>query len=158
MPPKHLRSRVTDAYYDQRAFLVALEFALYRRSESLLKGSASNLYCVAEADGVAWKIGLAVDPPDRLKSLQIGNPRSLVLYAWAPAPVALERFFHYVLRRERITGEWFSGPRTLAIASVIESAQEIGWEMAADGAPIEAADTMHLLTSRVADLAWELAA
>jgi hypothetical protein len=143
------------AWTSKRRFGLAFEWTLYHSREAMLGGPVSKIYCIAEEGGRAWKIGLARSPVERLATLQIGNPRPLVLFAWAPAPTRLEGFVHRVLRRERIHGEWFYGPRTLAVASMIASAQEIGSEVARWNGSCDATDTMYALTSIIDDLLLE---
>lgn len=60
------------------------------------------------------KIGIAKDVAERLSTLQIGNPRRLVvILESAPMSLlqarALESSLHRRFKRERIRGEWFSG-------------------------------------------------
>lgn len=152
-PRRHLRALTEAAYHETESFRIAFELALYQRRPKMLQGSQTNIYCIAEDDGAAWKIGVARNPQERLATLQVGNPRPLLLYAWAPAPQALESYIHHVLRRERLTGEWFSGRRTLAVASAIDAIQEQGDDVfTMDAQELDLEDALYILTSRVEDI------
>jgi hypothetical protein len=73
------------------------------------------LYFVQDAGGPV-KIGIAANPWNRFKNLQVANPRRLTLLAVVPATADLERLLHSILRPDRIRGEWFaSTPRVLAV-------------------------------------------
>jgi hypothetical protein len=151
-PEPHLRDMTTAAYLEHQRFAHVLAFAMHARRDELLKGQETNVYCIARPDGSAWKIGKAKDPEDRLKTLQQGSSERLYLYAWAPAPAKLEKYLHGVLKREQIAGEWFYGRRTLTVVSLIESAMEMGWDMADVGDPPDAESTIYMLTDH-ADMA-----
>lgn len=58
------------------------------------------------------KIGMADNPRTRLSGLQSGNPNKLVIWRTYPTPHrdiarALERGFHSVMKKKRVSGEWF---------------------------------------------------
>jgi hypothetical protein len=58
------------------------------------------------------KVGMATDPFKRLASLQSGNPNRLCIWRTFPTPDreiarAIERGFHHVQRKKRLSGEWF---------------------------------------------------
>lgn len=68
------------------------------------------------------KVGVASDPRTRLKGLQTGNPRPLVLAAIFGTPnrsiaLALETAFHEVMADHRLSGEWFNlAPERASVA------------------------------------------
>ncbi len=55
-------------------------------------------------------IDVGVSVGDRLASLQVGNPRPLILYAVVPATRRQERRVHELLAEHRGSGEWFDLP------------------------------------------------
>jgi hypothetical protein len=73
------------------------------------------LYLIATADSLGnaaapVKVGIAGNPAARLKTLQTGNPRKLILHeTWDCHEHAakLEGDLHELLSNERISGEWF---------------------------------------------------
>src|SRR5262249_46947755 len=66
-----------------------------------------GLYFIQDEAGPI-KIGVADDAVARLRSLQGGNPRELLLLAYVPdAPDGLERELHLRLIDRRMRGEWF---------------------------------------------------
>lgn len=71
-------------------------------------GTATNLYVIREGESGPFKIGLAVDPADRLKTLQQGNPRRLVLICSMPIFARSERLLHDALNHHRLASEWFA--------------------------------------------------
>lgn len=80
---------------------------------------SSHVYVVGSDDG-PMKIGIAIDPRNRLAELQVGHPFKLkVLRTWkheAAAHIELEA--HKILRGNRLQGEWFSVSPEEAIAAV----------------------------------------
>jgi hypothetical protein len=69
------------------------------------------------------KIGISDDPDRRLRQLQTGYPRELVINHREPVEHAhqarmFERFIHDQLGHCRLTGEWFSLDVEAAIAEV----------------------------------------
>ena len=74
-------------------------------------GTEAFLYCIT--DGRHYKIGWAVDPQQRLKVLQVGNPNPLKIHdsircnSTAQAQ-ARERNVHRLHRKHRVRGEWFT--------------------------------------------------
>lgn len=72
------------------------------------------IICNGPNDGMSGpvKIGMANDPHKRLLGLQSGNPNKLIIWRTFPAPdreIAreIERGFHVVQRKRRLSGEWF---------------------------------------------------
>lgn len=58
------------------------------------------------------KVGVAASPISRLREVQTGNPKRLVLCAEFGTPtraiaIALEHAFHTVMAEKRLVGEWF---------------------------------------------------
>lgn len=80
------------------------------------------------------KIGWAVDPVKRMFTLQTGNPHEVKLVEVIPGSRRSEAALHAKLRKERVRGEWFGGPRTREMVALIAAAaseclrhfQEIG--------------------------------
>lgn len=72
----------------------------------------SLVYVVRVAGESAVKIGVAVDVPARIATLQTGNPRKLELLHVFPNTARLELALHSSLADERLIGEWFDGSRT----------------------------------------------
>lgn len=56
-------------------------------------------------DGVFVKIGVAVNLDQRLRTLQIGNPRPLGIVCLLP--VDLETVLHNLFGKRHVRGEWF---------------------------------------------------
>lgn len=59
------------------------------------------------------KVGVGADPQKRLKALQVGNPKPLVVAAVFGVPdreiaLVLEDAFHKVMADDCILGEWFN--------------------------------------------------
>ena len=59
------------------------------------------------SDGDAIKIGLSKTPKGRLRTLQTGHPRELVLLASLEGSRRLEREIHERFANLRLRGEWF---------------------------------------------------
>ena len=64
------------------------------------------IYVITDGNKNA-KIGVAKNPIRRLSNLQISHPGTLVLLAVADWPDVAEKRIHYILRRDRLRGEWF---------------------------------------------------
>jgi len=96
------------------------------------------VYIIAheEADGVVGpvKVGITSDPHARLKSLQTGNPRPLILAAFFVAPdreiaSLLEGAFHGVMKKDTALGEWFHlTPRQAVIAMCWNFKSFLRWQ------------------------------
>lgn len=145
LPLQELRWICEDAWRQERAFLDDFADRIHVATDELKEGSHTNLYVVF--DGLAAKIGIADDPIKRARSIQISNPRPLILYAFAPATRNLESFVHRHFRDLRITGEWFRAePPLLAFSDVVLSAQEQCQMMddVGDG-PCDVEDTLSIL-------------
>lgn len=66
------------------------------------------VYVIGAKDSPIVKIGKATDLPDRLSSLQTGNPERLVI-RWAVAGgLSLEKTLHAEFKDTRMEGEWFN--------------------------------------------------
>lgn len=59
------------------------------------------------SDGEAIKIGKAINPPKRLKNLQIGNPRELKMLGYFRTSHYSEGNIHRHFEAFWIRGEWF---------------------------------------------------
>jgi hypothetical protein len=57
------------------------------------------------------KIGIASDPGQRLRDMQVGNPFEMAMHSvWRPTnwpAITLEGNLHYALREYSVRGEWF---------------------------------------------------
>lgn len=93
-----------------------------RRSDDLRQ--AGLVYFVREGHDGPIKIGYALEPIQRLKSLQIGNPRLLVLVGYFPGDVAMERRLHARFADWRLNGEWFS-PDAPGLVDLAKAAGQI---------------------------------
>jgi hypothetical protein len=132
----------------------AVEVSLFSRWDALAKGSRTRIYAIYEEDGAAWKFGLAQLPHMRIENLQIGNPRTLHLYAHAPATITIERAVHRFLRRERLSGEWFRrSRRTLLVADYIKSAGEQCADVEDMGEVADVGDALAAVTFSVMEIA-----
>lgn len=65
-----------------------------------------------DLDKAPSKVGIASDPLKRMASLQTAHYQKLVMAGWWNCPDRdmaryLERAFHEVQHRERLSGEWF---------------------------------------------------
>lgn len=68
---------------------------------------STALYFIQEQNGPV-KIGYARDPRERIKSMQVGNPRPLELVFWTRTPTEVEGRVHRLLADHRIMGEWYA--------------------------------------------------
>ena len=89
--------------------------------DSLVRSSYGFVYFASEADDGPIKIGHALNPATRVKSLQAGHPRELVLLGQIRSDDAnlAEKALHKQLASSRIRGEWFS--RTPELMDLIAS-------------------------------------
>jgi len=73
------------------------------------------IYFIKEVGGEYVKIGYTSGntPADRIQTLQIGNPRELVLLYAEPGEQDRERLFHRIFADDRVRGEWFKLSPTL---------------------------------------------
>lgn len=102
-----------------------------------------GVYIIAHRLDDGWappcKIGISASWPNRLSSLQSGNPKPIGLYAYfdigdRSCALQTEKFLHSRLADKRLTGEWFQVDPAYAsifaqffITSMIHSgAQEFG--------------------------------
>ena len=70
-------------------------------------GRPSMIYFIREEGSNYVKIGQTRMPGDRLKELQISNPRELRVVKLFEAPSQAESILHAMFREERVRGEWF---------------------------------------------------
>lgn len=80
-------------------------------------------YCICEPDGI--KLGYSRDPIKRLRSLQCGNPRPLVIERLLLGGAEMEALLHdrwSLFRRDK--GEWFAPEARKNLFSVIEAIRE----------------------------------
>lgn len=89
-----------------------------------------HLYVIAEEPMLALrplfvKIGRSFYPKSRIKDLQVGNPRKLVLLYQLKKLGALELMIHNRLAEHRIIGEWFKiGNRELGLFERLRGASQ----------------------------------
>lgn len=82
------------------------------------------VYFIQEGDDGPIKIGHAKHPADRIRALQIGNPRALNLLAAFPGYVRDEIALHKQLAPHNIRSEWFTPcPEVLAEVAKAGSAK-----------------------------------
>jgi hypothetical protein len=85
----------------------------------------SNIYFIASGNNGPVKIGFAVNPDQRIKDLQTGNPCKLILIGRISEvyqPVVIERFLHERFSKSWIRGEWFE--RTAELMRLIEACRD----------------------------------
>lgn len=143
---------VSAAWEASPALRTVAGLALFYQTHDLMAAPATRLYAVHQDEGALWKFGVAVDPEKRLGGLQVGNPHPLTLYAHAPATMKLEQAVHYLLRRDRVSGEWFRGSRrALVVASWIKAAGEQCADLERSGVLADAEHAVSALTFSVAE-------
>lgn len=73
-----------------------------------------HIYFIGAAELDAMKVGFAVDPMQRLSTLQTGNPHRLHMATVVPVERAAEATFHQIMRPHRLHGEWYPADSLLA--------------------------------------------
>lgn len=68
------------------------------------------------------KIGWALDPAARIRTLQTGTPHQLRLINVVPGDRRAEAAIHAQLADDRVRGEWFFGVRTREMVLLLEGA------------------------------------
>lgn len=82
-------------------------------------------FASAEQPGCPIKIGHSIDVEKRLKALQTSSPETFVLLASVPGDTRAEFFFHSLVSRHRISGEWFKpAPELLLLIDDIKAKGE----------------------------------
>lgn len=81
------------------------------------------LYIIS--DGTDAKIGVSKQPEKRLKSLQTGSPKKLILYATYEIldknPFGFEKKCHEAISKSyQKRGEWFASPNLWDLQCIIE--------------------------------------
>lgn len=66
-----------------------------------------NLYLIKEINTNRYKIGQSLEPLKRLRKLQTGNSRKLILVACCPGSFQIEQMFHKKYKEYHVSGEWF---------------------------------------------------
>ena len=105
-----------------------------------MRRSSSVVYLIAAEDGPV-KVGVSCDASNRLRSLQCGSSRRLVIHkVWPCGEFAgrFERHAHDALKAYHIGGEWFSISSDQAVLRIDEIYQEIG--LFAYSTPVQAPD------------------
>ena len=101
IPTKHLSADKLAEVRDQVAYIQS-----YRSQQSV--------YFIRAESGPI-KIGIALDPAERLAGLQISHFEKLSLLTTAPGGIRLETKLHHRFAHLRIRGEWFRpAPELLA--------------------------------------------
>lgn len=79
-----------------------------------VQGSVGYVYIIKSSDGYC-KVGKALSPEGRLRTLQSGSAHRLHLYHKIETDSydKCELFFHHILRHYRMQGEWFDLPEYL---------------------------------------------
>lgn len=73
------------------------------------------MYFIQGVDGGPIKIGVSLDPEERLRSLQTASPVRLRIIGLVRGGPSVEGAFHDRLARHRLHGEWFvDAPEVLA--------------------------------------------
>lgn len=86
---------------------VVARAAKLMRAESLKNGDVPGVYAVS--DGEFFKVGRAEKSiRERLRNLQCGNPRKLVLVCILSLNPNEERSIHAELERFHVRGEWYA--------------------------------------------------
>ena len=70
-------------------------------------GRPLMIYFIREEGSDYVKIGRTRMPGDRLRELQVSNPRKLRIVKLFKAPPKAEPILHTLFREERVRGEWF---------------------------------------------------
>lgn len=81
------------------------------------------VYLIHQTESAYIKIGIADDPNDRLRQLQIGNPQLLYIAyliecSNRDSAIRVEHALHAIFAKKRIHGEWFDLGVTHAIKTV----------------------------------------
>lgn len=85
-------------------------------------GVPQFVYFIQQGDDGPVKIGTAVDPLERLRQLQPGNPVPLTIRYVVPGDHFVERALHRHFADFRLMGEWFDmAPAVLAWAAEMET-------------------------------------
>jgi predicted GIY-YIG superfamily endonuclease len=102
-------------------------------------GDAKCCVYVVAADEQPIKVGIAIDPAERLKRLRSGNPARLhlkaVLETTKDRAVRIERTLKAWMRDYRLFGEWFDVPSDEAIALLDRAAERFGGRKVPLGSP-----------------------
>lgn len=72
-----------------------------------MRSVTTKIYFIAALKGPI-KIGLALNPRDRLRGLQTSHPKKLRLLADTPGDHGLEASYHHRFAAHRLHGEWFA--------------------------------------------------
>lgn len=140
--------RCDAAWRENRYYAYTVSNAVLNGIDGLASGGRTNLYIVHDLASSAIKIGVAVQPVDRLRQLQIGNVRKLELVDWAPATARLEEFFHRLLDSHRIRGEWFRPHHeVLVVCELIMSGGDLRRQYEEQGERADPEDTLWMIAA-----------
>lgn len=92
--------------------------------EAALDRGEQLVYFVQGVDGGPIKIGLAADPDERLKELQVGSPARLLVRCVLAGGSLVERELHLQFAASRLWGEWFEP--TPALMEIAHGAKRSG--------------------------------
>lgn len=93
-----------DPYYPQSVFIVTPPQSA---SPYDFQSNCGFVYFILRRSTFAVKIGFAMSPKRRMRSLQTGNDERLLLLAVKPSKAIDEKSFHRQFASSRIRGEWF---------------------------------------------------
>lgn len=97
--------------------------------------SRSQLYLISEGVDGPIKIGRSVSAPNRLCTLQTGNPRQLSILAtyWMRSDevAEAEKILHEELAKHSIIGEWFGFPEWFILGYMPDFFGAHGFEVSA---------------------------
>lgn len=82
---------------------------MFNKKVKIKKKKPTHLYILS--DGEKVKIGVTSDIDTRIKSLQTGNPKKIVLLYIEERtnPTKAETYLHRCFTKQREEGEWFHG-------------------------------------------------
>lgn len=87
---------------------VAAALGVLKDARAQRQGKQGYIYCIGvKDDDYAVKIGYSTNPVARVKELQTGNPRELVLVATMKGTEADEKALHQRHIKLNLLGEWF---------------------------------------------------
>lgn len=90
----------------ERAVRAYCEAECERMRKNAVEAPPQLVYFIASERGPI-KIGIAVNPQDRLRGLQTGHHEKLSLLATCPGGMEREKEYHARFKAYRINGEWF---------------------------------------------------
>jgi hypothetical protein len=139
----------------EQAFVQGFFSRAAAQQEQLFGGTETGLYVIEVPDG-PFKIGVANDALDRIKTLQQGNPAHLHLVCVMPGTTALEKFVHAELAAWRLASEWFdSSDPVMAVVEELVSIAEVCTDIYASMGHVDCLYVADIMADRAG---WEVAA